>query len=102
MLFPIFATVADIKTVVKEIKPIENDMNIHTALSAMMIYFQNNGKYAHTVNATVKEEKDGKDGKDGNDGKDGKDGNTTTTTTHKTAVEVLLTFGEKAFDNIDV
>ena len=47
------ATVADIKTVVKEIKPIENDMNIHNALSAMLIYFQNNGKYAPTVNATV-------------------------------------------------
>lgn len=92
------ATVADIKTVVKEIKPIENDMNIHNALTAMLNYFENNGKYTPTVE--VKPNKDSNNSKDGNDSKDGTP--TTTTTTNKTAVDVLLTLGDKAFENIDV
>ena len=55
------------------------------------------------LTAYVLAKKNGGGGGQGKDGKDGKDGTpTTTTTTNKTAVDVLLTLGDKAFENIDV
>ena len=92
------ATVADIKTVIKEIKPIENDMNIHNALTAILNYFENQGKYVPTVNATVKEEKDSKGDK--SDKSDKSD--TTTTITNRKAIEVLIALGDKAFNDVDI
>ena len=90
------ATVADIKTVVKEVKPIENDMNIHNALTAMLNYFENNGKYAPAVEVKPNKDK----GDKGDKGETNEP--TTTTTTNHTAIETLLALGDKAFDNVDI
>ena len=91
------ATVADIKYIVKEVKPIENDMNVHNALTAILNYFENNGKYHSTI-----EVKPNKDSTDSKDSKDSKDGNTTTTITNRKAIEVLIALGDKAFNDVDI
>ena len=81
-----------IKTVIKSIKDIELDTNVHNTLNAILNYYLNNGKYDCFVDTTKKKDKD----KD----KD-KDKNSTTTTTNTTAIDVLLTLGDKAFENVD-
>ena len=81
-----------IKTVIKSIKDIELDSNVHNTLTAILNYYLNTGKYDCFVDSSKKK----------NDGKnDGKNDNSTTTTTNTTAIDVLLTLGDKAFENVD-
>lgn len=91
-----------IKTVIKQIKDIELDTNVHNTLTAILNYYLNNGKYDCFVDTSKKKKNDGNsDGNSDGNNNSNNNNNNSTTTSNTTAVDVLLTLGDKAFENVD-